>query len=64
MVLRWPQESRERLLFLRPSADPLWLEEDVASLGAHHPLIFTLEDIDKRDDPETWTGTERLTEQA
>jgi hypothetical protein len=46
MVLRWPEESRERLLFVRPSANPVWLEDDVATLASHRPMIFTLEDID------------------
>ncbi|QYJ04223.1 hypothetical protein KUV85_00650 [Nocardioides panacisoli] len=45
MVLRWPEESRERLLFLRPSAAEAWLEDDIASLSSHRPVIFTLEDL-------------------
>lgn len=46
MVLRWPDEARERLLFVRPSANPLWLEDDLSSLTMHRPLIFTLQDLD------------------
>jgi hypothetical protein len=52
MVLRWPEESRERLLYLRPSANLQWLEDDVVSLAPHRPMIFTLEDIDRRRDQE------------
>ncbi|MER6936596.1 hypothetical protein ABTX24_21370 [Nocardioides sp. NPDC127514] len=45
LVLRWPAESRERLLFLRPLADPDWLNDELTALSPHEPMIFTLEDI-------------------
>lgn len=45
LVLRWPTESRERLLFLRPLADPDWLNDEMAALSPHEPMIFTLEEI-------------------
>ncbi|MFD4323386.1 hypothetical protein ACFWQC_02045 [Nocardioides sp. NPDC058538] len=45
LVLRWPAESRERLVFLRPLADPDWLNDELSALAPHEPMIFTLEDI-------------------
>jgi len=46
IVLRWPSESKERLVYVRPSADPAWLREDVDELRGNRALIFTLEDPD------------------
>lgn len=46
MVLRWKDESRERLLFVRPSGDRKWLNEDLESLRHDRPVIFTLEDLE------------------
>jgi hypothetical protein len=64
MVLRWPEESRERLLFVRPSANPVWLEDDVATLASHRPMIFTLEDIDANGALVETKQFDRLTEHA
>lgn len=48
MVLRWPNESKERLLFVRPSSDRSWLANDVATLAQQRPVIFTLDNLDGR----------------
>jgi hypothetical protein len=46
IVLRWPNEDRERFLFVRPSGSPSWLLNEIRLLSPHHPLVFTLEDIE------------------
>jgi hypothetical protein len=45
IVLHWPNENRERLLFVRPTALASRLLEDIPFLSQHHPLVFTLEDL-------------------
>jgi hypothetical protein len=45
MVLRWPRENRERLLFVRPSASPSWLLDELALMAPHRPMVVTLEDL-------------------
>ena len=54
MVLRWPNQPEERLLFVRPSSDRAWLANDVATLAPQRPVIFTLDDLDgSSDEPGT-----------
>jgi hypothetical protein len=45
IVLQWPNENRERLLFVRPTGDAGWLLNDMRFLSKHRPLVFTLEDL-------------------
>jgi hypothetical protein len=45
MVLHWPTENRERLLFVRPNASERWLLNGLRFVSTHHPLVFTLEDL-------------------
>jgi hypothetical protein len=45
MVLRWPTENRERLLFVRPSASMNWLLGGLQFVASHRSLVFTLEDL-------------------
>ncbi len=47
MVLSWPQERDERLLFLRAQASPEWLLEDVELKTARGSVLFTLEDFNE-----------------
>lgn len=42
MVLNWPRESRERHVFLRPSAHLSWLAQDLKQIGAGHPILLSL----------------------
>jgi hypothetical protein len=50
MVLRWPKEDRERLLFVRPSATPSWLLDDLQLVASYRPMLFTLEDLNTPPD--------------
>ena len=45
MVLRWPRENRERLLFVRPSASASWLLDELVLVAPHRPMVVTLEDL-------------------
>jgi hypothetical protein len=46
IVLRWPGENKERLLFVRQTGNADWLLNDLKFVSAYQPLIFTLEGID------------------
>jgi hypothetical protein len=50
MVLQWPNESKERLLFVRPTASASWLLNELRFVSSHHPLVFTLEDFGAAED--------------
>jgi hypothetical protein len=64
MVLRWPDENRERLLFLRPTPNPTWLIDDVETLAAHQPIIFPLADLGPVPDSTTEGVVGQLARQA
>lgn len=60
MVLRWPREERERFLFVRPSAAPAWLIEELPMVAAQQrPMLFTLEDLDANASDPRRDGTDR-----
>lgn len=46
IVLKWPTDDRERLLFVRPTGNVSWLLNEMRFLSPHHPLVFTLEDLE------------------
>lgn len=48
MVLSWPGEQRERLLYVRPSAVPDWLLDDLQTVARHQPMMFTLQNLRDR----------------
>ncbi|MEQ7125404.1 hypothetical protein ABN034_12885 [Actinopolymorpha sp. B11F2] len=43
IVLSWPGESQQRLVFIRPNADPTWMLDDLQWLTQKRPIIMTLE---------------------
>jgi hypothetical protein len=45
IVLRWPTENRERLLFVRPNPSERWLLNELKLVSSHRPLVFTLADL-------------------
>jgi hypothetical protein len=45
LVLRWPTENRERLVYVRPNPSDRWLLDGLDYVSAHKPVIFTLEDL-------------------
>ncbi|HEY1617627.1 MAG TPA: hypothetical protein VGG25_08415 [Streptosporangiaceae bacterium] len=45
MVLRWPTESRERLLYLRLNPSERWLLNGLNLVSSHSPLVFALDDL-------------------
>lgn len=45
MVLRWPTENRERPLFVRANSSENWLLIGLRRVSAHHPLVFTLDEL-------------------
>lgn len=53
MVLTWPHEQQERLLYVRPSAVPDWLLDDLRTVARHRPVVFTLQDIGDREPSQT-----------
>lgn len=48
MVLSWPREAAERLVFIRPQASLRWLRDDLEVVSPHGAVLFTLEDISGR----------------
>ncbi|WP_157181313.1 hypothetical protein [Actinopolymorpha alba] len=52
MVLSWPAEHRERLVFIRSNADPRWMLEDLRWLTPNRPIIMTLEPSTDPEDSE------------
>jgi len=49
IVLRWPNETHERPLFVRPQGDPRWLLNDLRLVASSRPLVFTLGDLEVED---------------
>ncbi|WP_433325732.1 hypothetical protein [Spirillospora sp. CA-294931] len=45
LVLTWPEEKRERLVFLRTNPNPEWLAADLKVIASSHPIMFTLDDF-------------------
>ncbi|MGW0485010.1 hypothetical protein [Nonomuraea sp. NPDC003214] len=45
LVLGWPGEKRERLVFLRTNPNPGWLAEDLKVIAPSHPILLTLDDF-------------------
>jgi hypothetical protein len=45
LVLRWPTENRERMLYVRPNSNDRWLLDGLDYVSAHKPVVFTLGDL-------------------
>jgi hypothetical protein len=43
LVLTWPSDGRERLVFLRPNPDPRWLADDLKVIAPSHPIVLSLD---------------------
>lgn len=64
MVLRWPRENRERLLYVRPNPSDQWLTNGLRHVSIHKPLIFTLEDLASGDTTAPTANRRELAERA
>lgn len=64
IILRWPRENRERLLFVRPTGNANWLLNELRFVSPHHPLVFTLEELDSEVDMGHGGARESLEEKA
>ena len=65
MVLRWPTENRERLVFVRPNSSERWLLNGLRFVSRHRPLVFTLEDLASEDlSPKQGSSRTALREEA
>jgi hypothetical protein len=49
MVLSWPKENRERLVFLRPSNNPRWISDELRWISANKPIVMSLNSEFGRD---------------
>ncbi|MFF3671999.1 hypothetical protein [Microtetraspora malaysiensis] len=47
LVLTWPDEKRERLVFLRTNPNPEWLAADLDVIAPSHPIMITLDDFER-----------------
>jgi hypothetical protein len=56
LVLTWPNEKRERLVFLRTNPDPEWLAADLRVIASSHPIMFTLDDFGPEHDSSAHEG--------
>ena len=45
LVLRWPTENRERMVYVRPNPSDRWLLDGLDFVSAHKPVVFTLGDL-------------------
>lgn len=45
LVLRWPTENRERVVYVRPNPSDRWLLDGLDYVSAHKPMVFTLGDL-------------------
>ncbi|MEV5206318.1 hypothetical protein AB0K35_02425 [Micromonospora sp. NPDC053740] len=50
LVLTWPEEHRERLVFLRTDPNPEWLAADLKIIAPSHPIMITLDDFGSGQD--------------
>lgn len=41
MVASWPGEMHDRMVFIRHDSNPRWMREDIATIGAQAPILFT-----------------------
>jgi hypothetical protein len=64
IVLRWPNENRERFLFVRSTGSPDWLLDDMRLLSPHQPLVFTLEDIETAPGEDNFVSSRQALEDA
>jgi hypothetical protein len=64
MVLRWPRENRERLLYVRSNPNDEWLLNGLRHVSMHKPLIFTLEDLPSGDTIVPMANRRELAERA
>jgi hypothetical protein len=64
IVLQWPNENRERLLFVRPTGRASWLLNEIRFVSPHRPLVFTLEDLGAPDGNGASIARESLEEVA
>jgi hypothetical protein len=64
IVLRWPGEHKERLLFVRQTGNADWLLNDLKFISTYSPLIFTLAGIDATAGLTGENGREALDEAA
>lgn len=51
LVLSWPDEKRERLVFLRTNPNPEWLAADLKVIAPSHPIMLTLDDFGPEQNP-------------
>ncbi|WBC10846.1 hypothetical protein [Micromonospora sp. WMMA1947] len=49
MVLSWPKENRERLVFVRPSSNPQWISDELRWISANKPIVMSLRSAFGRD---------------
>lgn len=45
LVLHWPTENRERMVYVRPNPSDRWLLDGLDYVSDHKPLVLTLEDL-------------------
>lgn len=63
IVLQWPNENRERFLFVRPTGSADRLLQDMRFITQYRPLVFTLEDFDESPDgnePNVWDSLSEM----
>lgn len=61
LILRWPSDKRERLIFLRTNPNPKWLADDLRVIASSHPIMLTL---DATGHPERSSDEAHLREMA
>ena len=49
LILEWPNEHRQRYLFVRPMGSNAWLLNDVRLVASQRPVVFALEDLGSAD---------------
>ncbi|MEU7934305.1 hypothetical protein [Micromonospora echinofusca] len=60
IVLSWPRENRERLVFLRPNEDPRWITDELRWISSNKPIVMALQPNPQR----YYAATEDLAREA
>lgn len=60
LVMQWPRENRERLVFLRPSPVPTYFAEDLEWISPSKPLVITLNTAFDNGDRESFDELRQL----
>lgn len=51
LVLHWPRENEQRIMFLRPDPNPGYIQEDIEASGDQNSIFYCLAHLQERHQP-------------